>query len=84
MSNLGRIGVHKLANLVPLNRRRNSQAQNYDFERKKTAYFSGKKGVSSYALTTQVLKSSEWTPEHLADRQRELLDVLEESWELTP
>lgn len=76
--------VHKLANLVPLNRRRNSQAQNYDFERKKTAYFSGKKGVSSYALTTQVLKSSEWTLEHLADRQRELLDVLEENWELTP
>ena len=75
--------VHKLANLVPLNRRRNSQAQNYDFERKKTAYFSGKKGVSSYALTTQVLKSSEWTPGHLADRQRELLDVLEENWELT-
>lgn len=75
--------VHRIANLVPLNRRRNSQAQNYDFERKKSAYFSGKKGVSSYALTTQVLNSSEWTPEYLANRQENLLDVLEESWELS-
>ncbi len=74
--------VHKLANLIPLNRRRNSQAQNYDFEKKKVAYFSGKKGVSSYALTTQVLKNSEWTAETLANRQEELLDVLEENWEL--
>ncbi len=75
--------VHKLANLVPLNRRRNSRAQNYDFERKKNVYFSGNGGVSSYALTTQVLHSSEWTPEHLANRQKKLLDVLEENWELT-
>ena len=71
--------MHRIANLVPLNRRRNSRAQNYDFERKTPAYFSGKKGVSSYALTTQVLNSSEWTPEYLADRQENLLDVLEEN-----
>ncbi|GHA04871.1 hypothetical protein GCM10008090_12950 [Arenicella chitinivorans] len=74
--------VHKIANLVPLNRRRNSQAQNYDFVRKKDAYFAGKKGVSSYVLTTQVLKSSEWTPDYLATRQDELLDVLEDNWRL--
>jgi hypothetical protein len=75
--------VHKIANLVPLNRRRNSQAQNYDFEKKKSAYFSGKKGVSSYILTTQVLNSSQWTPEYLADRQNELMDVLQENWRLS-
>ena len=74
--------VHKIANLVPLNRRRNSQAQNYDFARKKEAYFSGKKGVSSYVLTTQVLNSPAWTPEYLAKRQQELLDVLEDNWRL--
>jgi hypothetical protein len=74
--------VHKIANLVPLNRRRNSQAQNYDFAKKKEAYFSGKKGVSSYVLTTQVLNSPAWTPDYLAKRQKQLLDVLEDSWRL--
>jgi len=74
--------VHKIANLVPLNRRRNSQAQNFDFERKKTAYFSGKKGVSSYILTTQVLNSPQWSPEYVAQRQDELLDVLDDGWKL--
>lgn len=75
--------VHRIANLVPLNRRRNSQAQNYDFAKKKSAYFSGKKCVSSYVLTTQVLNSSQWTPEHLQNRQSELLEVLQENWRLS-
>lgn len=75
--------VHRIANLVPLNRRRNSQAQNYDFAKKKSAYFSGKKGVSSYVLTTQVLNSSQWTQEHLQNRQSELLEVLQENWRLS-
>jgi hypothetical protein len=75
--------VHRIANLVPLNRRRNSQAQNYDFAKKKSAYFSGKNGVSSYILTTQVLNSARWTPEHLEDRQHQLLGVLQENWRLS-
>jgi hypothetical protein len=74
--------VHKLANLVPLNRRRNSQAQNYDFGKKKAAYFSGSKGVSSYVLTTQVLQCSEWSPTFLSKRQEELLQVFKENWRL--
>ena len=74
--------VHRIANLVPLNRRRNSQAQNYDFKKKKSAYFKGTKDVSSYALTIKVLNTSEWTPEHLVERQEELLGVLRENWRL--
>lgn len=74
--------VHKLANLVPLTQRRNSQAQNYDFERKKKAYFGGKQGVSSYALTTQVLNTPIWTPEVVTQRQADLLEVLSKKWEL--
>jgi len=54
--------VHRVANLVPLTRRRNSKAQSFDFDTKKSAYFGGKRGVSSYVLTTQVLKTEEWTP----------------------
>ena len=75
--------VHRIANLVPLNRSRNSQAQNYDFARKKSAYFFGNNDVSSYKLTTQVLRSDQWTPEHLQKRQTELLEVLQENWRLS-
>ncbi len=74
--------VHRIANLVPLNKKRNSQAQNYDFDRKKSAYFGGERYISSYALTSQVLKSATWTPETLEDRQKKLLLVMEENWEL--
>ena len=75
--------VHRISNLVPLNRSRNSQAQNYDFARKKDTYFRGREGISSYVLTTQVLNSNEWTPEHLQNRQNELLKVLQENWRLS-
>lgn len=74
--------LHRLANLVPLTQRRNSQAQNYDFERKKKAYFGGKQGVSSYALTTQVLNTATWTPTVVEQRQADLLEMLSTKWEL--
>lgn len=74
--------LHRLANLVPLNQRRNSQAQNHDFERKKKAYFGGKQGVSSYVLTTQVLNTSAWTPEVVEKRQKDLIGVLASAWSL--
>ncbi|MDR3203823.1 MAG: DUF262 domain-containing HNH endonuclease family protein [Deltaproteobacteria bacterium] len=74
--------VHRLANLVPLTQKRNSKAQNYDFEQKKIAYFSGKSHVSSYILTTQVLKTNSWTPSFVEQRQEELLKVLSDGWEL--
>lgn len=73
---------HRIANLVPLTQKRNSKAQNYDFDKKKTAYFGGKKGVSSYILTTQVLNTGEWTPEIVQSRQDSLLGVLGDNWDL--
>jgi len=74
--------LHRLANLVPLNFRRNPKASNYDFDTKKTAYFGGKRQVSSFILTTQVLNTSNWSPEHVKKRQKELLDVLYDKWDL--
>lgn len=74
--------VHRIANLVPLTQKRNSQAQNYDFGRKKSAYFGGRQGISSYALTTQVLNTHEWTPETIQMRQDMLLSVMTEKWDL--
>jgi len=76
--------VHKLANLVPLTQQRNSAARNFDFTKKKTAYFGGRKGVSSYVMTTQVLNTQEWTPELVNTRQNNLLEVLEAGWKLKP
>ena len=72
--------VHRIGNLLPLNKRRNSRAQNYHFKKKCQAYFLGKDNVSSYALTTQVLSYEEWTPEVVKSRQRELLEAMKDGW----
>ena len=74
--------VHRLANLVPLTQKRNSKAQNYDFKTKKSAYFGGKQGVSSYSLTSQVLNTEVWTLPVVEQRQNDLLEILVNRWEL--
>ncbi len=74
--------VHKIGNLLPLAKRTNSQAQNYDFVTKKEKYFRGKAGVTAYALTTQVLMYPEWKPEDVKARQDELMKVYVKNWDL--
>lgn len=74
--------LHKLANLVLLTRRVNSAAQNYEFDRKKREYFTSKYGTSSFALTTQVLNESEWTPTVVERRQEGLIATLKDKWDL--
>lgn len=68
--------VHRLGNLTLLSRSKNSAASNFDFEKKKTAYFT-KGGVSSFALTTKVLQHNKWTEEVMQQRQDEMLEALE-------
>jgi hypothetical protein len=75
--------VHKLANLVLLTRRKNSQAGNLDFSAKKSKYFSTKAGVANFALTSKVLAETAWTPETLERRQLELIGAIEKLWRLT-
>lgn len=77
-----RVWLNRIANLVPLTRIKNSAAQNYDFAKKKEKYFQSRRGVTSYALTTQVLGYESWTPEQVEKRQRELLNVFREKWDL--
>lgn len=72
--------THRLGNLLLLNRRKNSQLQNFDFAVKKQRYFSG--GSAVFALTTQVLGCDEWTPSVVAQRQHELVQALSREWEL--
>ena len=71
----------RLANLVLLSRTKNSSAQNYDFDRKKREYFQRRR-VVTFALTSQVLAESEWTPKVLERRQGKLIDVLKKEWRL--
>lgn len=74
--------VHRLGNLVLLSRRKNSEAQNYDFKKKKDKYFTTKTGVSPFALTTQVLQENEWTSAVIERRQQNLIGVLKQVWRL--
>lgn len=74
--------VHRLGNLALLSGYKNSSAQNYDFDKKKEKYFTGKNGVSPFAITTQVLKAPEWVPAVIEQRQEELLGRLVELWRL--
>ena len=74
--------IHRLGNLVLLTRYKNAAASNYDFAKKKTAYFAGYGGVSPFALTTQVLHEREWTPDVVERRQTELIAHLRALWQL--
>lgn len=73
--------VHRLGNLTLLSRAKNSSASNYDFEKKKLSYFT-KGGVSTFALTTQVLQHGTWSADVMRSRQDDLLQVLEQHWDL--
>ena len=75
--------THRLGNLLLLNRRSNSRAQNYDFAVKKDKYFTSDQGVAVFALTTQVLKEPVWTPKVIADRQKYLVGTLAREWDLS-
>ena len=74
--------LHKISNLVPLSRRQNSSAQNFEFDEKKEKYFKGKTGTAPYPLTTQVINEKEWTPKVVANRQKNLIQTFKTEWQL--
>jgi hypothetical protein len=76
------VDVHRLGNLALLNKKQNSSANNYEFEKKKRSYFASKTGTSPFSLTTQILQQNEWTPKVFEDRQTALLDHLKKAWRL--
>lgn len=77
-----KLWINRIANLVPLTRKKNSEAQNYDFEKKKDVYFKGKNGTTSYPLTTQVLNENSWTEDIVEKRQINLMKIFEDNWDL--
>ncbi len=74
--------TNRLANLVLLSRNKNARAQNYDFKRKKQEYFQ-RDGVTTFALTVQVINETEWTPQVLERRQKNLIDVFRKEWDIS-
>ena len=77
-----RAWTHRIGNLLLLPRRKNSEASNWDFAEKKKRYFASKQGVSTFALTSQVLKEVAWTPNIVARRQSEAIAALKKVWGL--
>lgn len=71
-----------LGNLVLLSRRKNSESRNYDFEKKKSRYFLGKGGTSSFNLTTEVINYEKWTPDVISKRQKSLVNRCRRIWKL--
>lgn len=75
--------LNRLANLIPLTRRINSSAQNYDFSVKKAKYFLGQSGTTSFCLATQIVSYDTWTAEDCEKRQHDLIRKLTEKWDLS-
>lgn len=73
--------VHSLANLVLLNSRKNSAAQNYDFDKKKSKYFASG-DTCAFTLTNEVRNYSQWTLKELKVRRVELFERLAKAWRL--
>ena len=73
--------LHRAANLVLLNHRKNASASNWDLERKKSTYFT-RDNACPFLLTRQVLDETEWTPRVLQKRQMQILRSLAKSWNL--
>jgi len=72
--------LNRLGNLALLSKRKNSQAQNFEFDRKKSLYFNSP--TTPFALTTQILNRSTWTLDVLEARQKENIRKLKELWRL--
>lgn len=74
--------IDRIGNLLLLSRKKNSEASNYDFDKKKERYFRSRNGVSSFAISTDVLNHDEWTPDVVTGRQKALIKLFEEKWQL--
>ncbi len=72
--------THRLANLVPLDGRKNTSASNKNFADKKESYFKRKGERSPFVLTNNVIDALEWTPALLEKMQQSHLERLKKHW----
>jgi len=64
--------TNKLGNLVLLSGRKNSQARNFDFKKKKDVYFA-KKSVP-FQITQKIRTQEDWTPKSLMERHESFVN----------
>ena len=74
--------LHRLANLVLLSRRRNAQAGNWPYARKKENYFFANGPATPFVLTNGLQVVEAWTPNVLQERQNRLMGMLQNRWGL--
>lgn len=74
--------THRLANLVPLDARKNPAAANSDYQLKKDVYFFKDGKASPFILTNELRSMPAWTPAVLEERQKRLLQALKKHWRL--
>jgi len=74
--------TNALANLTLLSMRKNIQAKNYSFNKKKVAYQDKDNVVSSFKITQDILTYSQWTLKELKDREEKLVKKINEKLDL--
>ena len=58
--------------------RKNIQALNYDFEKKKKAYQNSDNVISSFVITQDIINGQKWDIEILEKREKKLLHKINE------
>lgn len=74
--------VHCLGNITLLSGKKNSQAQNYSFDKKLKVY-KEKNSKVSFDLTKEICDRTEWTIQEVEARQRRLMRVAESLWSIS-
>lgn len=70
--------THCIGNLTPLSLRKNIQAQNYSFDKKKEAYGKKDNMATSFYTTQKVLAEDTWTPNKIRRRKANIENKLSE------
>jgi len=70
--------TNSLANLTLLSMRKNIQAQNFSFFKKKDAYQNKDNVETSFRITQKILNKSKWNVEELENRELELVEKINE------
>ena len=73
--------VHCLGNITLLSGKKNSQSQNYSFEKKRKIY-NEKNATVSFDMTKGICDHAEWTPHAVESRQEQLLHVAAKLWSI--